>query len=451
MASGEHMSRADSAWFRMDRPTNLMVINAVLWFDEPLAYDKVEALLQERLVDRYPRFSQRISRSLIPGRGLVWADSPDFRVRDHLHHCALPSPGGREGLQQFASTSVGRPLDPWRPLWDAWLLDGYGDGSALFVRMHHCIADGIALARVLLSLTDVVPEGEPLLAELPADEPDRLSALVATVRDVSTAALGAVRHPSRLVEGVRQDARAAGTLARMLVRTPDRSPLKRPLSTDKVVAWSDPIRLDPVKAAAHTRQVTLNDLVVSAVTGALGRELERQSSPVAELRAFVPYNLRPLDRPLPRHLGNRFGLVALRLPVGTWDPDARLAIVKARMDAIKHSAEGPLSYGVLQVIGYTPLGLERRLVDLFSSQASLVITDVPGPRCPVYLAGREVQGVVAFAPVSGSVGASVSVFSYRGELVIGLMADRHLVGDPQRVIGDSRRELDDYLAVTRAA
>ena len=162
----------------------------------------------------------------------------------------------------------------------------------------------------------------------------------------------------------------------------------------------------------------------------------------------MPFNLRPLDRPLPRELGNRFGLVLLGLPVGIEDPLARLAEVKRRMDAIKDSHEGVLAYGILGLMGRTPAQLEERLIDFFTAKGSMVLTNVPGPRKRLSLAGTPLGGVLVWAPCSGSVGMSVSVFSYAGKVTVGFLTDAGLVPDPQALADGFREEL---LALARAA
>ena len=149
------MSSADAAWLHMDRPTNLMVITGALWFDEPLDWDDVREVIADapgRPLPALPPAGQREPRPAARCRS--WEDDPDFDLDLHLHHTALPAPGDRAALQDLVADLMAQPLDRSRPLWHWYLVDGYGSGSAIVARMHHCIADGIALARVLLSLTD---------------------------------------------------------------------------------------------------------------------------------------------------------------------------------------------------------------------------------------------------------------------------------------------------------
>jgi WS/DGAT/MGAT family acyltransferase len=193
---------------------------------------------------------------------------------------------------------------------------------------------------------------------------------------------------------------------------------------------------------------TVNDVLVAAVTGAMAGYLDAHGDRPDEVHALVPFNLRPLDQPLPRNLGNRFGLVVLALPVGIEDPVARTAEVKRRMDTIKHGHEGAISYGILELMGHTPALVEARLIDYFSAKGSMVLTNVPGPRRPLSVAGTRLAGVLVWAPCSGSIGMSVSIFSYAGKVTVGFLTDAVLVPDPETLAAGFRAEL---LALARRA
>src|SRR5690349_17580814 len=234
---GRHhgMSTADAAWLHMDRSTNLMVINAVLWFDEPIDWAATQAVLRERLVGPFPRFRQ-LALDGRPGAAPHWEDDPHFGLAVHVHRRGVPAPGDRRALEELVSDLVAVPLNRSKPLWDAYLLEGYGKGCALLVRMHHAIADGIALGRVLLSLTD--SDGQP--GEF-APGPPRdagVGARLAALARPATAALSAGRaiahegaeallHPERLdslAHTVESDARAFAKL--LLPGSDSRSALK---------------------------------------------------------------------------------------------------------------------------------------------------------------------------------------------------------------------------------
>lgn len=428
------MSAADAAWLHMDRPTNLMVITSALWFDEPLYVEELKLVTLERVVERYPRFRQRIVDG---ARGPHWEDVEDFDIDLHVHHLALPEPGDRATLEATVADIMSHPLDPALPLWSLHLLDGYGDGCAVVCRMHHAIADGIALARVMLGMTDSQPTAaQAKFGDGPRRAPRRLpfEGAVRAVGGIAGAmvheATETLLHPEHVTDLARAGAADAAALARILTLPNERRhPLHDRLGIGQRVAWSEPLDLDAVKATAHVTGTTVNDVLVACVTGALRAHLERSGEPVDDLRAMVPFNLRPLDEPLPRELGNRFGLVTLSLPVHVADPLERLLEVSRRMTAIKQSRQGPVAYGILGLIGHAPLGVEARVVDLFAGKATMVLTNVPGPHERVYLAGVPVAGVLAWAPCSGEMGMSASIFSYDGTVTVGFMVNGRLLDD----------------------
>jgi WS/DGAT/MGAT family acyltransferase len=258
-------------------------------------------------------------------------------------------------------------------------------------------------------------------------------------------------HPSAELSHLATLARAdSKALAHVLLTPADaKTALKGELGVARRVAWSEPLPLEDVRSIARANSATINDVLVAAMTGALRQYLRRRGSLVDEIRAFVPFNLRPLDRPLPASLGNKFGLVFLSLPVGARTAAARLRQVKRSMDEIKSSPEGAIAYGMLELMGLTLAQVESVMIDLFSAKGTAVITNVPGPREPVYLAGSPVSAVAVWAPMSGSVSMSVSIFSYNGRVTVGVMADAGLVPDPETMVEGFQRELGTLARIGR--
>jgi diacylglycerol O-acyltransferase / wax synthase len=247
-------------------------------------------------------------------------------------------------------------------------------------------------------------------------------------------------HALRLADAVRRD---ATTVVRMALTPSDAaSAIKGDPGVSRRVAWSRPVSLPEIKRIARKHGATVNDVLLAAVSGALRHYLQEQGSKPVEIQAMVPFNLRPLDRPVPRELGNKFGLVFLPLPVGVSGAYRRLIEVHQRMDEIKQSREGVVSYGVLAAAGITPEPVERRIVDLLSGKGTAVVTNVPGPKEPVYLAGVPIRTVLVWAPTSGHIGMSVSLFSYRDEVTVGLMADAVLVPDPSAIVAELEKEIE---------
>ena len=445
------MPAADAAWLHMDRPTNIMVVNSVLWFDAPVDWDRVRGIFLERVVDRFPRFSQRaVEGTLLAGPH--WEDDPGFDPDLHFHHLALPAPNDRAALEHFVSDRVTTPLQRDRPLWEVYLIDGYGDGAAVLIRIHHSIADGIALARVMLLMTDDGELGPTGIADAEEHHGSPLGPAAPLLRAAGGLAqegLHVLAHPGRAVELAGMALEDGQTLAKLLLPWSDpQSPIKGDLQRAHRVAWTDPVELWRVKRAGRSLGATVNDVLVSAVAGAIGSYFRERGDDLDAVHALVPFNLRPLDRPLPPELGNRFGLVLLELPVSVADPVARLDVVKRAMDAIKHGHEGALTYEILGLMGRTPPIVEERLIDYFSAKGSMVLTNVPGPRRAVSVAGTPLRGVLVWAPCSGSVGMSVSVFSYDRKVMVGFLVDARLVPDPQLLADGFRAEV---LSLARAA
>jgi diacylglycerol O-acyltransferase / wax synthase len=421
------MSHADAAWLRMDRPTNLMVINALLRFASPPDWDEVREVVLERIVDRFPSF-RRVARTSVTGAH--WEDDPSFDPEAHIHRLSLPEPHDETALRELVGSLAAMPLDHHRPLWEAYLIEDVGDGAAVLLRIHHAIADGVALARVMLSAADGADDG-PGFGERNGHGPSMVSRVA-----------GAALHPRRVAGRALTD---AGALAKLLSpRFEASNTLKAPPHVARHVAWSRPVELWRVKRTAAAYRVTVNDVLVAAVAGAL----RRRFGATEPLHALVPFNLRALDGPLPSQLGNRFGLVLLELPVHVEGRVDRLWEAARRMDAIKASDEGAIAYGILDALGRAPALIEARLIDYFSAKASMVLTNVIGPSSKVSLAGVPIDGVLVWAPCSGSMQMSVSLFSYGGKVTVGFLSDPGVVDDPQ-ALADAFR--DELLALARRA
>ncbi len=445
------MSAADAAWLQMDSPTNLMVVTAAQWFDQPLDRAGLIQVLEDRVVHQFPRFSQRV----VEDGGLWWEDVDDFDVNDRIHELTLPEPSGRAELEQAVGDQISVPL-PWeRPLWDLYLIDDYQGGGAAIFRMHHAIADGFSLVRVLLSLTDdpgtdavkisPVSEERGAWPEWVGDTMRGAVSLVTNPLTLPRVALG-LANPVTMIDRTRTAVSDSMAIGKLLFLPPDRDTvLKGPLGHEKQTVWTDPISFEAVKRASKASEATINDLLLAAVAGALRTYLRRRGSNAVDVRAVVPFNLRPLDKPLPAELGNHFGLVYLTLPVKADTRQERLTQMKQRMDAIKNSPEAAVAYGILELVGMGPAVVERLVIKIFSSKATGVMTNVPGPRTPVTLAGSRMLGTIGWGPTSGDLGLGVAIFSYAGEITVGFCVDKGLIPDIERLRADFIDELTRLL------
>lgn len=466
------VSSVDRAWLRMDEPANLMQINGVLVLDAPVPVERVRAIVRRRLLP-IPRFRQRVVAG--DGGAPRWEDDAAFDLGRHVVETTLPAPGGDQALAAFIGEVMSEPLPPDRPLWAFHLLHGYRGGSALVGRIHHSIGDGVALMLVLLSLTDVRPGGQPTVVPIADQEPAEqagadaddhpedggadggnpftelfhhpardMARIRALAEEISPELMRLLHKPVEALQSARLLARlgSVGSFGRLVGRPSDPpSAFKGPLGVPKVVAWSSPLPVAAVKAAGKALGGSINDVLVSATAGGMRRYLERRAVVPDRLRvrAVMPVNLRPLG--LMAELGNHFGLVFLSLPLGEGDPLQRLAAVRRLSGALRRSTEPAVVYSILRLLGRVPLAMQRLAVKIFGTKATLVLTNVPGPRQTLFLAGTPIRDIFFWVPQSGHVGLGVSILSYNGTVRLGVATDAGLVPDPQGIVHGFEQEL----------
>jgi WS/DGAT/MGAT family acyltransferase len=437
----------------MDDPTNLMMITGVFLFDAPLTEERLRGIIESKLL-AHRRFRQRVVPPARPWQRAQWADDPHFDLDSHLLHIALPAPGDQAALEHLVNQLMSAPLDDARPLWQFHLLDNFNGGSALVCRLHHAIGDGIALVRLLLALTDELSEPAPGVT--PAGPLDLKGSPRTRGRrrldDLVIYGLELLVDTARIRDAGRLLGDASQALARLLALPPDaRTPLKGPLGVAKRCVWTQPVPLADVKAIGRVCGGTVNDVLLSMVSGALGRYLRTRGVPIAGLnfRAVVPVNLRPPDEQ--PSMGNSFGLVFVSLPVGIEEPRERLLEMKVRMDALKATPEAMVAFGILAFIGVATRQVEQLVVRVFGLKATAVITNVRGPDEIRYLAGQPIRGLMFWVPQSGRLGLGVSILSYNNEVLVGVATDAGLVPDPQTIIEAFSAELDEYQALVRMA
>jgi diacylglycerol O-acyltransferase / wax synthase len=448
----EVMSRVDTAWLRMERATNLMMITGVMMFDTPMSIEKLKKVIKQRFL-AYPRFRQK---AVDTSAGAWWETDQDFDLDWHVRLTALPGKSGKKELERLTSQLASTPLDKTKPLWQFHLVEKYEGGSALISRIHHCYADGIALVQVLLTLTDTTRDakkGSDLDKAWLKSDGENVKKRIGTVdRAMKMGAnmwekgLDLYRDPS--LAGV--IAKEGGEIARELavaLSLPDDPPtiLRGRLGVSKRVAWAEPLELEEVKAIGRAYDCTVNDVLMASAAGALRSYMLERGETVdgVTLRATVPVNLRPLEHA--KKLGNHFGLVFLELPVGEDNPVRRLERVAENMRQLKSSRQAMVSFGLLAAMGLAPAGVQRTALELFSRKASAVATNVPGPPLPLYLAGCQITEQMFWVPQTGSIGIGISIMSYNNRVYFGLISDAKLLPDPDSVIQRFRPEFEKLL------
>jgi diacylglycerol O-acyltransferase len=452
--SRERLSNIDTLMLRVEDPVQPNVGTGVMIFGAPIDVEWLKATIEVRLL-RFDRFRQRVQKPLLPFGYLYWEDDPDFDLGYHFQEAILPPPGDQAALQELISLLASIPLDLDRPLWQLHLVKTYGPGCALVWRVHHSLSDGVALMHVLLALADSDPEAPPPFV-MPRYRPQastrswrsRLGSTRRSATRLGGKGLALLADLPRAAEVARQSKDAAVALRDLLLSAPDSdTALRGKRGEPKRAAWSAPIPLADIKSIGRLLEGTVNDVLLTALTGALGRYLTDRGNSLFDVNvhALVPISFRPKGSE--EELGNRIGIVFLSLPVDIADPVDRLRELKRRMDEQKHSLEAPLVYAAMKTFGRAPSGLVKPLVDHLCAHATVVVTNVKGPQEPLYLAGAPLEAFMIWIPRFGGIGVGVSILSYAGEVRVGAISDRDVVSDPETLIAGFQAEFEALLAL----
>jgi WS/DGAT/MGAT family acyltransferase len=426
------MTWRDHAWYRMDADTNLMVINSILLFEGPVDMDRLLSTIGMRLPN-YPRFTQKVVRRR--GRP-YWVEDEGFDITRHIKLERMPQELGREDLQRHMARIAHLPLDRDRPMWHMTVLDRVDGGHAIVFRVHHCITDGLGLVHVLNHLTD--DNGMHGRAPSPLGHPHRAKVAHNPVCSAVARALSKLK--------------IAFHVARLSLLWPDASSeLKAPMTGAKELVWLPPLEMERVRAMSKRMGATLNDVWVTAVSGALRQYLgERgQRLDARALRAAVTFNLR--EKANAFQLGNEFGLVAVDLPTNVTDPCVRLRQSSERMTAIKRSHQPRATMTFLSIAGWLPGALQHWALNLFTSKGSVVLTNIEGPGSRRYLAGSRMTDLICWVPQAGRLGVGLAFISYAGQIQLALFVDKGLVPDPERLMALTYEAFAELELATRAA
>ena len=403
-----------------------------------------------------------------------WELDPKFDIRSHLHRIALPSPVNKETLQELISDLTATPLDPTKPLWQAHYIENFeGNGSVLFIRIHHCIGDGISLIRVLLSTADLQPEsawkasvseskGEKEASLLFGPFEKTFKKLTRAKRRaaklggfISKEIESTIAHPSHIVDRARLVGKyavdAMAVISKILLLPADRKTVfKGELGIRKSVAFSDPIPVPDIKSIGKYFKATINDILVSMVTGALRRYLQQSNNLVGDLdiRMAMPINIRPLDAEI--SLGNQFSLILVALPVHIDDPVLRIREVQRRISDLKEAPDAVVAYALLNALGVSSAKLAKTAATMFANKTTGVMSNVPGPQIPLYFSGKEIKNIMFWVPRIGGLGLGISIISYNGKVSLGIATDTGLVHDPKSILDNFVNEYRMLLGMYRA-
>jgi len=409
-----------------------------------------------------PRFRQKL-RFVPFGQGRpVWVDDPHLNLDYHVRQTALPPPGSEEQLRTLAARIFSQQLDRTKPLWELWLVEGVErDRFAIIGKSHHCLVDGVSGVDITTVLYDTAPDPpaptQPPPEWLPRPEPsdaqllgDALIERATSPAELVRGVRSAVRGPRRVAAELRDGAAATSKMIGAGMAAPD-SPFNVEIGPHRRVSWvlAD---LDGFKAIKNELGGTLNDVVIAAVSGALGRYLRARGVDTSELelRAMAPVSVRAEDE----HgaLGNKVAAMMAPLPIWCEDPAERLRLVSEQMGDLKKSGQAVGAQILTQLTDFAPPTIVSQAARLQSRQRffNLVVTNVPGPQFPLYLLGREMLATVPMVPLAQGQALCVGIMSYNGQLNFGLIGDYDAMADIDSLALDLEAAIDELVEAAAA-
>jgi len=454
MPNPDRLTGLDSSFLHLEAGAAHMHVAACAVFEgEAPAYEELLEAVSSRL-HLVPRYRQRLAFVPLQQGRPVWVDDPHFRPTFHVRHTALPSPGGDAQLKRLAGRVFSQALDRNRPLWEIWLVEGMADDRfALLFKNHHALVDGISgvdIATVLFDTSaDPAPVAPPAHAWVPRPLPTGVQLLAdalverATVpTEIARGVRAAVRGPRRFVSQLSETVGAAGSMALGGLRPAPQTALNTQIGPHRRFTWVE-VDLGELKAIKKAAGATVNDVVLTAVAGALGRFLRRRGEDTEQLvlKAMVPVSVRAdAERGA---LGNRVAAMWAPLPVGVEDPRRRLEMISEAMVEIKESGQAVGAQLLTELAGFAPPTIVAQAARLQARQRmfNLVVTNVPGPQLPLFVLGRQLSAIYPMVPLAENTALGIALMSYNGGVYFGLCADYDALPDVELLADDLRAEV----------
>jgi WS/DGAT/MGAT family acyltransferase len=447
VSHGDRLSGLDTSFLQLERgPAHMHVASTTIFEGPTPEYTDFRDHIASRL-HLVPRFRQKL-RFVPLGQGRpVWVDDPQLNLDYHVRHTALPPPGSEEQLRTLAARIFSQRLDRTKPVWEMWLVDGVAqDRFAIVAKSHHCLVDGVSGVDITTVLFDLDREPEAAIQPEPwiADpEPSAGQLLGDALVERATSPAEIVRGARAVLEAPRQMAtaavgavEAAGSFIRTGFAAPD-SPLNSRIGPYRRFAWVR-TELAELKRIKDRVGGTVNDVVLAAVAGALGRYLRAHghSTKELELRAMVPISVRADEE----HgaLGNRVSAMMAPLPVWCEDPVVRLRTMTTRMGDLKSSRQAVGASLLTEATDFAPPTIAAQAARLQSRQRffNLVVTNVPGPQFALYLLGRQLEDIFPMVPLAENQSVCFGIMSYNGGVNFGITADYDAMPDLDSLAGD---------------
>jgi WS/DGAT/MGAT family acyltransferase len=464
VANPDRLTGLDSSFLHLERDAAHMHVAGCMVFEgqAPDYEDLVDQIVSR--LHLVPRYRQRLA--FVPfGQGRpVWVDDPHFNPKFHVRHTALPQPGGEQQLKRLAGRVFSQALDRSRPLWELWLVEGVSDGRfAILSKTHHALVDGVSgvdIATVLFDVSaDPMPVAPPESDWIPRPIPSGAQLLADALLERATVPGEVLRGVRATLRGPRNMARrmeralgGVGAVAKAGLQTAPPSLFNQRIGPHRRFTWVNG-NLEQFKAAKNALGGTVNDVVLAAVAGALGRYLRMHGEPTEEvsLRAMVPVSVRAdVERGA---LGNRVAAMWAPLPVGVLDPVQRLLTISREMEGIKESGQAVGAQVLTELTGFAPPTIMAQAGRLQARQRlfNLVVTNVPGPQFPLYMLGRELEAMYPMVPLAENQALGVAIMSYNGQINFGLNADYDIIRDLEALADELRASIEELFAAAGEA
>ena len=440
MATSPRLSPLDAAFLYYEKPHQRLHVGCVALLEGPLPFEPFVATMADRL-GRIPRYRQRPVRRFLDLEWPRWEDDPHFDVRRHIRHVAVPAPGDDAALHALLDTLFATPLDPERPLWETYLVDGLAGGrAALLCKIHHAMIDGVSGAQLLEAMADPTPGRMPQPRSAPGAQN-------------GTRSSWSVLHPTALLAQARDAVQAISTIAELARDRGSTLPFNAPIGDARRIVWAS-FPLDDFLVARGAADCKVNDVVLAVVAGALRRWLGARGVETDGLcvRTLVPVSVRGAEEHMT--LGNLVTAMIARLPIEVADPRERLRRVTAEMRSLKDRGQARATGLMLQLAGWLPAPLHALLGRVLPAAAPLntVTTNVPGPREACRMLGRRIEEVHPIVPLFDGMGVEFAIMSYADRLSICAVADPALVPDAAEIATHLRAAAGELLGAldTRA-
>jgi diacylglycerol O-acyltransferase / wax synthase len=455
----ERLGPQDASFLYLETPSVHQHVGGVAILDPStapsgrLTYPDLVRVVSSRL-HLALRFRQRILFPPFAAARPVWVDDTNFDIDFHMRRAALPSPGGRRELVDYVQRVISRPLDRTKPLWELYLIEAMEDGlAAILTKVHHCMVDGLAAVDLASAVYDFAPEPQILNppAWEPEPEPSRLDLLLdALTEQVTHPARGLADLAQRTLQTPARVARQGGEILGGLmdvmgagVLAPP-GPFNRKVGSNRRFAMIE-APVQTFKDIKRSLGATVNDVVLATAAGGLYRFLRHRREPTRDrfLRAMVPVSVRSKDER--SAMGNRVSSIFVDLPVGPMGGKKRLAMIRERTKYLKESNYAVGAEFLMNIGAWAPPTIHAMAARLAARTRviNLVVSNVPGPQVPMYIAGAKLLAQYPLMPIAENMGLSIATTSLAGTMAFGLTADWDTLPDIEILAGAMEESLGE--------